>query len=180
MPMISLPLFHTSAADKERKGWMMAEKIIIYGKSGWPYTSNARSAYGDEAVYVDVKADKNNLDEMLKHSGGVREVPVIVKGGKVTIGYDGTWGVWCVTVGDFQPNIFEIPFNFEWTLIIVSTPRVMWVFRGSVFSAASGRQNGRFDRSGNFVNLGIGCHEIQAFRGTIKSSIGRVFQPCLP
>jgi hypothetical protein len=31
---------------------------------------------------------------MLKHSKGVREVPVIVEAGKVTIGFDGgTWGV---------------------------------------------------------------------------------------
>lgn len=71
----------------------MAEKIIIYGKSGWPYTTNARSAYGDDAQYVDIKADKGNLDEMLKVSGGVREVPVIVKGEEVIIGHGGTWGV---------------------------------------------------------------------------------------
>jgi hypothetical protein len=30
---------------------------------------------------------------MLKFSGGVRKVPVIVEGEKVTIGYGGTWGV---------------------------------------------------------------------------------------
>jgi len=30
------------------------------------------------------------LDEMLKVSGGKRDVPVIVEGGKVTIGYGGT------------------------------------------------------------------------------------------
>jgi hypothetical protein len=31
-----------------------------------------------------------NLDAMLKLSGGKREVPVIVEGEKVTIGYGGT------------------------------------------------------------------------------------------
>jgi len=33
----------------------------------------------------------------------------------------------------YYPNIFEIPFIFESTLIIVSTLQVMRVFRGSVF-----------------------------------------------
>jgi hypothetical protein len=37
-----------------------------------------------------VKADKANLDEMLKHSGGQRKVPVIVEGEKVTVGYGGS------------------------------------------------------------------------------------------
>jgi glutaredoxin len=39
---------------------------------------------------VDVKANKDKLQEMLKYSKGVREVPVIVEGEKVTIGYGGT------------------------------------------------------------------------------------------
>jgi hypothetical protein len=30
------------------------------------------------------------MEEMLKHSGGVRKVPVILEGAKVTIGYGGT------------------------------------------------------------------------------------------
>jgi len=37
-----------------------------------------------------VKADKANLKEMLKRSGGQRDVPVIVEGEKVTIGYGGS------------------------------------------------------------------------------------------
>ena len=78
----------------------MAEKVIIYGKSGWPYTDSARSAYGKDAQYIDVKAKNENLEEMLKHSGGARKVPVIVQGEKVTIGHGGTWGVWWLTVGD--------------------------------------------------------------------------------
>ena len=72
---------------------MMAERIIIFGKVGWPYTEKARSAYGDEAQYVDVKAGSEKLEEMLKYSGGVRKVPVIVQGEKITIGYGGSWGV---------------------------------------------------------------------------------------
>ena len=68
----------------------MEDKIIIYGKAGCPYTKEARSAYGDGAIYVDVLEDKNKLDEMLKVSNGVRKVPVIVEGEKVKIGYGGS------------------------------------------------------------------------------------------
>ncbi len=71
----------------------MADKVIIYGKSGWPYTDKARSAFGDDAEYHDVTADSAKLQEMLKHSNGVREVPIVVKGGDVTVGHGGTWGV---------------------------------------------------------------------------------------
>ena len=71
----------------------MEEEIIIYGKGGWPYTDQARSAYGKKAKYFDVKADSAKLQEMLKLSGGVRQVPVILEAGKVTIGYGGSWGV---------------------------------------------------------------------------------------
>ena len=70
----------------------MAE-IIIYGKSTWPYTEKARSAYGDGATYVDVAQQPEKLEEMLEFSNGVRKVPVIVQGDKVEIGYGGTWGV---------------------------------------------------------------------------------------
>ncbi len=68
----------------------MAEKVIIYGKEGCPYTDKARSVYGDKAVYYDVESDKAKLEEMLKRTGGRREVPVIVDGGKTTIGYGGS------------------------------------------------------------------------------------------
>jgi glutaredoxin 3 len=37
-----------------------------------------------------VKHDAAKLDEMLKHSQGKRNVPVIVEGGKVTVGYGGS------------------------------------------------------------------------------------------
>ena len=71
----------------------MADKVIIYGKSSWPYTNKARSAYGDKATYIDVANDNEKLEEMLEVSKGVRKVPVIVEGEKVEIGYGGTWGV---------------------------------------------------------------------------------------
>ena len=47
-------------------------------------------AYGKKAKYVDVKSDSAKLQEMLKLSGGVRQVPVIIEAGKVTIGYGGS------------------------------------------------------------------------------------------
>ncbi len=37
-----------------------------------------------------MKANKQKLNEMLRFSKDVREVPVIVEGEKVTIGYGGT------------------------------------------------------------------------------------------
>jgi len=40
--------------------------------------------------YVDVRRDTKALEEMLKVSEGVREVPVIVEDGKVTVGFGGT------------------------------------------------------------------------------------------
>jgi glutaredoxin len=39
---------------------------------------------------MDVREDKNMLEEMLKVSDGVRKVPVIVDGEKVQIGFGGT------------------------------------------------------------------------------------------
>jgi glutaredoxin len=39
---------------------------------------------------VDVKTNSKNLEEMLKYSKGSREVPVIVDGDRVIIGYGGT------------------------------------------------------------------------------------------
>jgi glutaredoxin 3 len=41
-------------------------------------------------VYIDVKKDPLKLAEMLKLSGGVRKVPVIVEDGKTTMGYGGS------------------------------------------------------------------------------------------
>ena len=72
---------------------MGGEKVIIFGKAGWPYTSRARSAFGETAVYYDVHSDPGKLEEMLEYSKGAREVPVIVEGDKVTLGYGGTWGI---------------------------------------------------------------------------------------
>ena len=68
----------------------MTEEVVIYGKAGCPFTDQAISAYGKKAKYFDVQLDSQKLQEMLKLSDGVRKVPVIVEGGKATIGYGGT------------------------------------------------------------------------------------------
>ena len=40
--------------------------------------------------YRDVVDDPSHLDEMLKFSQGVRKVPVLVEGGKSTVGFHGS------------------------------------------------------------------------------------------
>ena len=78
----------------------MKDKIIIYGTNTWPFCNQAREAYGDRAVYINVNEDPNKLEEMLVYSGGKMQVPVIVEGNKVTVGFagevslrGGTWAV---------------------------------------------------------------------------------------
>ena len=60
--------------------------IRIYGKQGCPHTKRARQAW-PQAQFVDVLADPLLLEEMLKLSGGVRRIPVIVRGDLVEIGF---------------------------------------------------------------------------------------------
>ena len=67
----------------------MEKKIIIYGTQTCPFCVQAREAYGDRAVFVDVDEKKEYLDEMLFLSQGKRQVPVIVDGDKVTVGFVG-------------------------------------------------------------------------------------------
>jgi glutaredoxin 3 len=67
----------------------MEEKIIIYGTDTCPFCIQARAAYGDRAVYVDVGSDPEKLKEMLAYSGGKRQVPVIVEGDRVNVGFAG-------------------------------------------------------------------------------------------
>jgi len=71
----------------------MTVSVLIYGKDQCPYTTAAREDHAKRQVpfeYINVIADGTKLKEMLKHSKGVRKVPVIVDGDKVTIGFNGT------------------------------------------------------------------------------------------
>jgi glutaredoxin 3 len=67
----------------------MEDKIIIFGTDTCPFCNQAREAYGDRAIYIDVDADPEKLREMLAYSGGKRQVPVIVEGDKVSVGFAG-------------------------------------------------------------------------------------------
>ena len=76
----------------------MENKVIIFGKNTWPYTTAAREAYTKKqkkVEYVNVIDDAKLMDAMLKYSKGSRKVPVIVEQETVTIGFNGkSWGVW--------------------------------------------------------------------------------------
>jgi len=82
--------------DQSQQGDEMSEKALIFGKDTWPYTQAAREDYAKRNIpfeYKNVKEDPRALEEMLKVSKGKRDVPVIVEGDKVSIGFGGTWGV---------------------------------------------------------------------------------------
>jgi len=67
--------------------------VLIFGKDACPYTQAARDHYAAGNIpfeYHNVKKSPADLERMLVYSVGVRKVPVIVEGDKVTIGYGGT------------------------------------------------------------------------------------------
>ena len=71
----------------------MADTVVIFGKDACPYTQAARDDYakrGVAAEYINVKKNPAGLERMLEYSKGRRLVPVIVEGGRVTIGFGGT------------------------------------------------------------------------------------------
>jgi len=70
----------------------MSDVTLIFGKDSCPYTTAARNDYKDSGKpfqYINVVQDHSQLKKMLEYSKGVREVPVIVENGEVTIGYAG-------------------------------------------------------------------------------------------
>ena len=75
----------------------MTEKVLIYGKDTWPYTTAAREAYvkqGKDVEYIDVLSSSDKLNIMLKLSDGTRKVPIIVEQDAVIVGFNGkAWGV---------------------------------------------------------------------------------------
>ena len=67
--------------------------VQIFGKDACPYTQAARDHYaslGAPFEYFNVKKNAAELERMLAFSRGKREVPVIVEGDTVTIGFGGT------------------------------------------------------------------------------------------
>jgi glutaredoxin len=68
------------------------DKVLIFGKDDCPYTSGAREDYTGRGIpfeYINVKKSKDGMKKMLEYSGGRREVPVIVEGKKITVGFGG-------------------------------------------------------------------------------------------
>jgi glutaredoxin 3 len=67
--------------------------VTIFGKDTCPYTQRAREDYegrGVKVEYINVKKNPAELERMLGYSKGRRDVPVIVEGDRVTIGFGGT------------------------------------------------------------------------------------------
>ena len=67
-------------------------EVTIYTKPGCPYCAAAKDDLQRRGVgYTEhnVKADKAALQEMLDRNGGRRQVPTIVEGGTVTVGFHG-------------------------------------------------------------------------------------------
>ena len=67
--------------------------VTIFGKDTCPYTRAARDEYAQRGVdveYVNVKASADAMARMLRHTHGRRDVPVIVDGDEVSIGFGGT------------------------------------------------------------------------------------------
>jgi glutaredoxin 3 len=66
--------------------------VLIFGKDTCPYTEAAREHYaasGAAFEYINVKKSADGLERMLAYSNGKRQVPVIVDGSDVTIGFEG-------------------------------------------------------------------------------------------
>jgi glutaredoxin len=66
--------------------------VLIFGKDNCPYTQAARDEYTKRGVpfrYLNVKKNADDLRQMLGFSKGSREVPVIVDGNSITIGFAG-------------------------------------------------------------------------------------------
>jgi glutaredoxin len=69
------------------------EPVQIYGKVSCGYTSAARRDYasrGHPVEFFDVEADPAALARFLEISEGERRVPLIVEGGRLTVGFGGT------------------------------------------------------------------------------------------
>ncbi|SFG24314.1 Glutaredoxin [Desulfotomaculum arcticum] len=69
----------------------MEDKIVIYGKSGCPFSQAAKDYYegkGIPYIYYDVLSSKSLFKEFLKIAPE-KSVPIIVEGDKVTVGFQG-------------------------------------------------------------------------------------------
>ena len=72
---------------------MATAKVLIFGHDLCPYTSRAREDFSRRKIpfeYLNVLQNNDALQQMLKHSNGRRQIPVIVDAGEVTIGFGGS------------------------------------------------------------------------------------------
>lgn len=70
----------------------MSEKVRIYTKKGCPYCAAAKEDFQKRDIdfeEIDLTEDPIKISEMVKLSGG-RQVPVIVEGNNVTVGFGGS------------------------------------------------------------------------------------------
>ncbi len=67
-------------------------RVVLYTKPACPFCASARLSLkirSIEFAEYNVKADPQRLAEMLRLNGGLRRVPTIVEGEKVSVGYGG-------------------------------------------------------------------------------------------
>lgn len=67
-------------------------RVILYTKPACPFCASARLSLRMRGIDFDeynVKADPQRLAEMLRLNGGLRRIPTIVEGEKVSIGFGG-------------------------------------------------------------------------------------------
>ncbi len=65
--------------------------VTIYTKNGCPYCKAARESFEKQGLAfteINVSNNPEKIDELVRLAG-VRKVPVIVDGGKVTVGFNG-------------------------------------------------------------------------------------------
>jgi glutaredoxin len=68
------------------------QKVKIYTKTGCPYCAAAKEDFQKRGVdfeEVNLSEEPLKITEMVKLSGG-RQVPVIVEGDNITVGFGGT------------------------------------------------------------------------------------------
>jgi glutaredoxin 3 len=66
--------------------------VTIYTKPGCPYCASAKDDFERRGVHYtehNVKQEADALRRMLELNGGQRQVPTIVQGEQVTVGFNG-------------------------------------------------------------------------------------------
>jgi glutaredoxin len=77
------------SCQEERK---QMNEVVLYTKPGCPFCAAAKDDLERHNVHYtehDVKADPDALRRMLELNGGRRQVPTIVRGEQVTVGFNG-------------------------------------------------------------------------------------------